>query len=77
MKNEKDIVVGLFWLKWAGLLSAVLDSSILSKGVVTDQTATQFDPACAQIMPRLPRARFTGGRTISDGLRQADMIITR
>jgi len=77
LKNEKDIVVGLFWLKWAGLLSIVLGSSILSMGVVTRQTATQFDPTCAQIMPRLPKARFTGDRTISDGLQQADMIITR
>ena len=52
------IVVGLFWFKWAGLLLAVLDPSILSKGVETGPTATQFGLACAQTMPRLPRAHL-------------------
>jgi len=42
-----ECVVGLLWLKWAGLPSAVLDPSILSKGVETGPTATQFGPAYA------------------------------
>ena len=42
------------WLKWAGLPPAVLGPSILSKGVESSPTATQFGPACAQTMPRLP-----------------------
>ena len=46
------------WLKWAGLPLAVLGPSILSKGVETGPTATQFDPACAQTMSRLPGARL-------------------
>ena len=49
-------VVGLLWLKWAGLPPAVLGPSILSKGVETGPTATQFDSVCAQTMPRLPGA---------------------
>ena len=31
---------------WAGLPPAVLGPNILSKGVETGQTTTQFDPAC-------------------------------
>ena len=46
------------WLKWAGLLPAVLGPSILSKGVETGPTATQFGPACAQTMSRLTGARL-------------------
>ena len=46
------------WLKWAELPPAVLGPSILSKGVETGPTATQFGPACAQTMSRLPRARL-------------------
>ena len=46
------------WLKWVGLPPAVLSPSILSKGVETGPTATQFGPACAQTMSRLPRARL-------------------
>ena len=49
-------VVGLFWLNQAGLPPVVLDPNILSKGVETGPTATQFGPACAQTMPRLPEA---------------------
>ena len=45
-------------LKWAGLPPAVLGPTILSKGVETGPTATQFDPACAQTMSRLPGARL-------------------
>ena len=44
------------WLKWARLPPVVLGSSILSKGVETGPTATQFGPACAQTMSRLPEA---------------------
>ena len=47
---------GLFWLIRAGLPPAVLGLNILSKGVETGPTATQFGPACAQTMPRLPEA---------------------
>ena len=36
----------------------VLGSNILSKGVETGPTATQFDPACMQTVPRLPGARL-------------------
>ena len=46
------------WLKWAGLPLAVLGPSILSKGVETGPTATQFGSACAQTMSRLPGARL-------------------
>ena len=50
------LVVGLLWLKWAGLPLAVLGPCILSKRVETGPTATQFGPACAQTMPCLPGA---------------------
>ena len=46
------------WLKWVGLPPAVLGLSILSKGVETSPTATQFGPACAQTMHRLSGARL-------------------
>ena len=36
----------------------VLGPNILSKGVETGPTATQFGPACAQTMSRLPGARL-------------------
>ena len=36
----------------------VLGPNILSKGVETGPTATQFGPTCVQTMPRLPRARL-------------------
>ena len=49
-------VVGLLWLKWAGLPPAVLGQSILSKGVETGPTVTQFGPTCAQTMSCLPGA---------------------
>ena len=53
-KKKNGSVVGLLWLKWAGLSPAVLDPSILSKGVETGPIATQLGPVCAQAMPRLP-----------------------
>ena len=49
---------GPFWLNRAGLPPAVLGPNILSKGVETGPTAIQFSPACAKIIPRLPRARL-------------------
>ena len=49
---------GPFWLYRARLPPAVLGPNILSKGVETGPTATQFGPACAQTMPRLPRAHL-------------------
>ena len=54
-----SFVVGIFFLlKWVGLPPAILDSSILSMGVETGPTATQFGPAYAQTMSRLPGARL-------------------
>ena len=53
---SKVAVVGLFWLNRVGLPLAVLGPNILSKGVETGQTTTQFDPACVQTMPRLSGA---------------------
>ena len=50
--------MGLLWLKWAGLSPAVLDPSILSKGVETGPTATQLGPIDAQTMLRLPEAHL-------------------
>ena len=47
-------MVGLFWSNRAGLPPVVLGPNILSKGVEIGQTTTQFGPACAQTMPRLP-----------------------
>ena len=62
-KKEKMSLVmngcsGPFWLNQAGLPPAVLGPNILSKGVETSPTTIQFDPACAQTMPRLPGARL-------------------
>ena len=54
----KSVWWTFLWLKWAGLPPAVLGSSILSKGVETSPTTTQFGPACAQTMFHLPGARL-------------------
>ena len=43
-------------LYWAGLPPAVLDPSVLSKGVEIDPTRTLIGLTCAQTMPRLPGA---------------------
>ena len=45
-------------MRWAGLPPIVMDPSILSKGVETGPTATQFGPACAQTISRLSRTRL-------------------
>ena len=45
--------MGLFWLNQAGLPPVVLGPNILSKGVETGLTATQFGPAFAQTMSYL------------------------
>ena len=58
MNCDYSLWWAFLWLKWAGLPPAVLDPSILSKGVETGPTATQFSPACAQTMSRLPGARL-------------------
>ena len=47
-----------FWVNQAGLPPAVLGPNILSKGVETSPTATQFGSACVQTMSRLPGARL-------------------
>ena len=47
---------GPFWLNQARLPLAVLSPNILSKGVETGPTATQFGLACVQTMHRLPEA---------------------
>ena len=39
-----------------GLPPTVLGPSVLSKGVETGPTGTQFGSACAQAIPRLPGA---------------------
>ena len=41
-------------MRWAGLPSAVMGSSILGKGVKTSPAAAQPGLVCAQTMPRLP-----------------------
>ena len=61
------VVVGLFWLKWAGLPPAVLALSILSMGVETGPTATQFGPACVQTMSRLLRAHLRRAKLFQMG----------
>ena len=49
-----SFVEGLFWLSRAGLPPMLLGPNILSKGVKTGPTTTQFGPACAQTMSCLP-----------------------
>ena len=39
-----------------GLPPTVLDPSVLSKGVETDPTGTQFGSACTHAIPHLPGA---------------------
>ena len=58
--------MGLFWLNWAGLPPVVLGPNILSKGVETGPTATQFGPNM-----------LTASKTVSDELWQVDMIIIK
>ena len=56
--------MGLFWLNWVGLPPVVSGPNILSKGVETGPTATQFGSVYAQTVPHLPGAR----------LRQAELL---
>ena len=55
---SKVAVVGLFWLNRVGLPPAVLGPNILSKGVETGPTTTQFSLACVQTMHRMPGAHL-------------------
>ena len=43
----------MYIVRWAGLLSAVMDPSILGKGVEISPAAAQLGLGCAQTMPRL------------------------
>ena len=59
IQNNKILIhdcSGPFWLNRARLPPVVLGLNILSKGIETGSTATQFSPVCAQTMPRLPGA---------------------
>ena len=55
---SKVAVVGLFWLNRVGLPPAVLGPNILSKGVETRPTTTQFGLACVQTMHRMQGAHL-------------------
>ena len=67
---------GPFWLNRAGLPPAVLGPSILSKGVETGPTATQFGPAFAQTMPHLLGAHLRRAKLFQMSW-QKNMIIIR
>ena len=67
--------MGLFWLNQAGLPPVVLGPNILSKGVETGPTATQFG-LCANYISSA-RSTLMAGKTISDELSQADMVIIK
>ena len=58
MKTPKQQCSGPFLVELGWLPPMVLGSNILSKEVETGPTATQFGPACAQTMPRLPGAHL-------------------
>ena len=45
-------------MRWAGLPPIVLGPSILSNGVKTGPTVTEFGSACVQTMSRLPGAHL-------------------
>ena len=47
----------------------------LSKGVGAGSIVTQLGPVCAQIYALFARSRLTASRTVSDELRQTDIII--
>ena len=64
-------------LCWVRLPPAVLGLNVLSNGVETGPTATQFGPACAQNYASFARDMFTAGRAILSELWQADMIIIK
>jgi len=60
------------------LSPTVLGPNVLSKGVGASPTATYFDPACAQTMPRLPGFdhRPMASRAIAGKLWQTNIIKT-
>ena len=74
---NKIIVVGLFWLNRAGLSPLVLGPNILSTRIETGPTVTQCGLACAQNYASFVCSTLTAGRTASDVLWQADMIIIK
>ena len=47
----------------------------LSKGVGTGPIVTQLEPVCAQTYASSARSKLTTSRTVSDELRQTDIII--
>ena len=47
----------------------------LSKGAGAGPIATQLGPVCAQTYALSATSRLTANRTVSDELRQADIII--
>ena len=47
----------------------------LSKGVGAGPIVTQLEPVCAQTYALSARSRLTASRTVSDELRQVDIII--
>ena len=55
---EGNTLSGPFWLKWAGLPSAVWGPSVLGMGVETSPIGTQLGTAYIQTMPRLPGTRL-------------------
>ena len=62
-------------MHWAGLPSAVMGPSILSKGVETSPAAAQLGLACAQTMPRLSGVCLWQAKLASDELWRANIII--
>ena len=61
-------MVGLFVVKVGWATSCSIGSSILSKGVETGLTATQFGLTCAQTMSRLPGAHLRRAERGADPL---------
>ena len=47
----------------------------LSKGVGASPIVTQLGPVCTQTYTLFARSRLTASRTVSDELRQADIMI--
>ena len=49
----------------------------LSKGAGAGPIVTQLGPVCAQTYALSARSKLTASRTVTDELRQADIIITK